>query len=431
MREQTVAIHFDESLPTLVAEVEAHLGHSFLETGVVLREASGRLAFFANEDLAPERIAAVSDAFQKALGHYARPDRVLADRQSPGAARVLEDSSARTVRVGERSIRYLDRRVVGADWVRGPEPEAPAPPRFVFGSLKGGVGRSTTLSVVAAEQARRGRNVLVVDLDLEAPGIGSILLEPDRRPAFGTLDYLVESGLGGINDADLVEFVGTSGLTIGAGLVDVIPVVGTKSEKEPANFLSKLSRAMLDDIDPGGGTVSLRDKTRRMIDRVTNRRSYDLVLVDARAGMAELTAGPLLGLGATVFLFGTAQRQTIEGYSYLFAHLSTLPRFEEESPWQQLRMVHAKATLSDEVNAAFKEDLWTLFTEYLYEELEGLDGFNFDVDDPQAPHNPIPVPFDARFIDWDPVKRPSDLPRNYYEATFGSFNAAVEALLGP
>lgn len=424
-------IRFDDSLPILVGEIESQLGASSVESGVVLREASGRLAFFAGEDLPPERVALASEAIRAALGCYARPDRVLADRRSPGAARVLSDTAACSIQVGDRTIRYLDRRIVGADWVRRPEPAQSVARQFVFSSLKGGVGRSTALSVVAAEQARKGRNVLVVDMDLEAPGIGSILLDPDRRPAFGALDYLAEAELGRIDDADLVDFVGTSGLTSGAGLVDVMPVAGTTSEKHPANFLSKLSRAMQDSIGDDGVATSLREKTRQMIHRMSARRSYDLVLIDARAGMAELSAGPLLGLGAIVFLFGTAQRQTIEGYKYLLAHLSTLTPPTGESPWQQLRVVHAKATLSDNANAVFTEDLWSLFTEYLYEELEGLDGFNFDVDDPQAPHHPIPIPFDTRFVDWDPIQRPTELTLNFYQSTFGAFNAAFDKLIDP
>jgi hypothetical protein len=424
-------IRFDDSLPILVAQLETHLGAACLEGGVVLREASGRLAFFAHEDLGADRMVLVSEALRGALGPYAREDRVLADRSSPGTAHIRTDPATCLVHVGDRTIRYLDRRIVGADWVRGPE-TAPASIRpFVFSSLKGGVGRSTALSVVAAEQARKGRNVLVVDMDLEAPGIGSILLDPDRRPRFGAIDYLAETGLGRIEDADLSDFIGTSALTSGAGLVDVMPVAGTTSDEAPANFLSKLSRAMQDGIGDDGGAISLREKTRGMIHRISGRRSYDLVLVDARAGMAELAAGPLLGLGATVFLFGTAQRQTIEGYKYLLAHLSTLTPPIGESPWQQLRVVHAKASLSDQANALFTEDVWGLFTEYLYEQIEGLEGFNFDVNDPQAPHHPIPIPFDTRFVDWDPVQRPTELTQNFYQSTFGTFNAAFDKLIGP
>src|SRR5438132_14326392 len=40
-----------------------------------------------------------------------------------------------------------------------------------FYSYKGGVGRTLALVNVAAELARSGRRVLIVDFDLEAPGL--------------------------------------------------------------------------------------------------------------------------------------------------------------------------------------------------------------------------------------------------------------------
>ena len=40
-----------------------------------------------------------------------------------------------------------------------------------FYSFKGGVGRSMALANAGVELARRGRKVLLVDFDLEAPGL--------------------------------------------------------------------------------------------------------------------------------------------------------------------------------------------------------------------------------------------------------------------
>src|SRR5262249_5834849 len=162
-----------------------------------------------------------------------------------------------------------------------------------------GVGRSTALSILAADEARRGKNVLAIDLDLEAPGIGSMLLDQDRRPRYGTLDFLVEDGIGGVDDGDVEQFVGTSALTAGAGLVDVVPASGTATMNSPQNYMAKLARAMVEDVTEEGAK-SVRSQVRRAVDRLVARRSYDLVLIDARAGLAEISAGPLLGLGATV-----------------------------------------------------------------------------------------------------------------------------------
>ena len=54
---------------------------------------------------------------------------------------------------------------------------------FTFYSFKGGVGRSLALLNAAYTLAGRGRHVLVVDMDLEAPGISSFLLRHQELAA--------------------------------------------------------------------------------------------------------------------------------------------------------------------------------------------------------------------------------------------------------
>lgn len=424
----TKPCRYDDSLPQLIDVIVGELGAERVASGVALRDATGRLAFFVNAKLSAVELDRVSALVRARLGPYARADRVLTDREAPGASLVLSDRGAHELNIGTTRIRYLDRRIVGADWLRGPSETQASPPRFVFASLKGGVGRSTALSIVAAEQVRRGRNVLVVDLDLEAPGIGSMLLTSDRRPLLGALDYLVERNLGGLTPVELDDCVGTSALTSGAGLVDVVPVVGSRSYAAPQNYLSKLSRAMIEAFAVGQAPLSVAEKVGAMLRELESRRFYDLVLVDARAGLAELAAGPLLSLGANVLLFGTAQPQTIEGLRFLFAHLSSLVGEGARSPWQAFKMVHAKAQLA-ESHERFKDDLWELFSEYLYEEQDGLDGFNFDVNAPDAPHNAIAIPFDLAFADWDPAERPAKLVEEYYARTFATLLQFIDDVL--
>jgi len=59
-----------------------------------------------------------------------------------------------------------------------------------FYSFKGGVGRTLALANVAVELARRGRRVLLVDFDLEAPGLDTFdALKPTRRTQ-GIVEYV-------------------------------------------------------------------------------------------------------------------------------------------------------------------------------------------------------------------------------------------------
>lgn len=411
---------FDQSLPTLVEGLKTVLSKETIQSGVVLRDASGRLAFVSASEIPTETKQLLEKTLAPRLEGYLREDMPIADKNTPGIARLLAEPAILRVMQDGLAIRLLDRRIVGADWVRPPIPEIAdgAPARFVFASLKGGVGRSTSIAVVAADAARRGRNVLVVDLDLEAPGIGSLLLDDERTPSFGTLDFLVETSLQAVDEQDLDEFVGTSSLTDGAGLVHVMPVVGTRTKGSPANYMAKLSRAMIESVSDGHA-IPVRERLRALVDRFATRRSYDLVLVDARAGMSELTAGPILALGAsTVFLFATAQQQSVDSYRLLFAHLASLAP-EPPSPWQSLQMVHAKATLDEAAHRWLTDEFVDLFAEYLYEEAEGTEAFNYQPGDPSAPHTPLPILFDSNFVSWDPVKTPTQLSQAAYSATFG------------
>jgi cellulose biosynthesis protein BcsQ len=61
-----------------------------------------------------------------------------------------------------------------------------------FYSFKGGVGRTMSLVNVGVELARKGRNVLLVDFDLEAPGIPTFDLFASLTDTPGIVDYVSE-----------------------------------------------------------------------------------------------------------------------------------------------------------------------------------------------------------------------------------------------
>jgi hypothetical protein len=416
---------FDDSFQALLEEVRRILGDEALANAVVHREAAGRLAFFYDGELPSDKADSLEKALRERLGPYARPDRLVADRREPAVERVLDETARQWMPPhGDRRIRYVDRRIVGVDWLAGPPAgEMPASPRFVFASLKGGVGRTTALCIAATDLARQGKNVLVVDLDLEAPGVGALLLGENGAPRLGSIDYLVESTVLEPDrlSALLPDLVAPSFHTrLEGGRIDVVPAFGAATK--PENYLGKLARALLD-IGSEGAALPVRVKLGRLLDMLTSGQSYDAVLIDARAGLAELAAGPLLGLGATAFLFGTAQRQTLQDFRLLFAHLASMvePAPKAGSPWDTLRVVLAKTAPDARQNQWFIEELYALFQEYLYEEQEGLEGFNFREDDPAAPHYPVPIAMNPLFADWDPTRRPDDLTQPFYDSSFRPF----------
>ncbi|MFI2226256.1 KGGVGR-motif variant AAA ATPase [Streptomyces fradiae] len=65
------------------------------------------------------------------------------------------------------------------------------PAIVTFYSLRGGVGRTTALAAAARILSERGRRLLCVDMDLEAPGLATVLGCPEPREDQGVLPLLL------------------------------------------------------------------------------------------------------------------------------------------------------------------------------------------------------------------------------------------------
>ena len=185
---------------------------------------------------------------------------------------------------------------------------------------------------------------------------------------------------------------------------------------------------MIEDVSTEGETKSLGTQISEMIHRLSVRGAYDIVLIDSRAGLAELAAPAVLGLGALVLLFGTAQEQTIDGYRALFAGLNLLAiralEQGDSADWRLLlKPVYAKASLEPQIGARHEADLYDLFADNLYDQEDDQSefGVNFGADDQEAPHAPLVIPFDSRFVDFDPARYQGHMAKAFYEQTFRTF----------
>lgn len=433
-------VTFDESFPRLITTLLDLSDATFVEAGIVIRDASGRLSFVANrEPKDDDERNRLTKAVTDSLGAYARNDKPVRFKGDAGTETLLSQSDALPVQMNGNFYRLLDRRIVGSGWLDTPVGEVVTPPRVVFATLKGGVGRSTALAIAAADFARDNLNVLVVDLDLEAPGLGDLLLNDDCKPEFGVIDYLVENGLGGVDDRDLHNYIATSALTFAdSGRVDVLPALGRRAINSPENTLPKLARAMIDDI-VDGASVSVAKQISTMIERVTSRGQYDVVLIDSRAGLAELAAPAVLGLGATVLLFGTCQRQTFEGYRALFASLQLLAQRDKynevNSEWRNLlRPVYAKASIgNNESEKIYIDEMFDLYSDHIYDAEVFEDNSNellrYVRDDESAPHWPLIIPFNQAFLDFDPSRTLGQLSEAFYEQTYRPFLSSLRTII--
>ena len=247
----------------------------------------------------------------------------------------------------------IDRRLAGDDWIMRPVPLVSDPTRLIFYSVKGGVGRSTALAVTAAAFSAQGFNVLVVDLDLEAPGLGSFLLRPEDIPKFGIVDWFAAAAAGADVELLISDITGPSSFTSARAVVDVVPAAG----RVAGAYLLKLARA----YTPGSqARTTLASLSQRKVDfllrQLTSRQRYDIVLIDARTGLHETSGGLILGLGAKALLFGVDASQTFDDFRLLFSAFNRAldPTLHGDDLRSAFEMVHAKAP-RDEKD---RRDVW-------------------------------------------------------------------------
>ena len=284
-------------------------------------------------------------------------------------------------------ITCVDRVVSGVEWSRS-VPSAPGmSPRIVFFSIKGGVGRSTALAVTAHALAEDGKKVLVLDLDLESPGLSSALLPEDRRPTYGIVDWLVEDLVD--NGGAVFEEMVASSLLSHNGDIRVVPAHGS----DAGEYLSKLGRIWMPKRCSNGAQETWIARLRRLLTALEINEKPDVVLIDSRAGIDDIASACVTSLGARrVLLFSIDGTQTWQGYSVLFEHWQRYALTRELGNRLQVVAGLVPELNSKEYIKNLCEHAHMLFTRYLYEETPptGITSeyFNFEETDQSAPHYP-------------------------------------------
>jgi MinD-like ATPase involved in chromosome partitioning or flagellar assembly len=416
-----------------------------IERNVFLRDPSGQLTFVVIEDdidrsVLDELIATITAE----LVPYVDGDGFAISTPAELFDDTLKVSTAFRLSLvvddSEMRLNMIDRRIIGSDWLQTPIDRGSVP-RIVFASLKGGVGRSTALCVAASALASAGQRVLAIDMDVEAPGLGSMLLTKETSPALGLLDYLVEANFGRSAEELLDILIAPSWLSDGVGVIDVIPALGARALAAPQNVLSKVSRAYVSH-DAASQGVTTRMQT--LINAAENSLRYDVIVVDARAGLHETTGAALLGLGAKLLVFGTDQPQTFEAFRLLFANLSMVAAGGLDG---NISVVHAKSTSNIDSRNAFAMQMRELVTEEMYGRRDegvkpSVTGMTFDVDwetdesvlieivddflsvEDRAPRV-VHIGESELFRDFDPLDRPETLTHHTYAAVYGEFISHV------
>lgn len=403
----------------------------------LIRDVHGRLRFAVDVEHKnyPAAHRAALEAGQAALGPWSGGATVLFRDQFSNPAAVFASPDWHATRVPQgysaddepqdvRTVLLLDRQITGQDWLRTPVAGGHGPAhRVVFFGLKGGVGRSTALAMAAWGLAHQGRKVLLVDFDLESPGLSSLVLPAERVPEFGLVDWLVEDAVGQ-GAALLPRMVANSPLSDGTtGTVRVATAMG----RDERDYLPKLARAYADVPGPAG-PKPLGARLRELLEQLEVQEKPDLVLIDSRAGLHDLAAVAITGLADSALLFATDSAQTWAGYRQLFAHWQRRPDVVSHVR-ERLQIVRALQPVKGRAESLkhFKQQAYQLFTG-LYDTIPpgvAVAGaampYNPAETDEAAPHSPIQIGWSEQFQEFDPRLRPEDggATPEEIEAVFG------------
>ena len=280
-------------------------------------------------------------------------------------------------------------------WPGDPE----GPPIVSFYSYKGGVGRTTALAAVAANLARAGKRVAVVDLDLEAPGASAIAPPSSAPPpAVGVVDYLLERSL----TADPLEF-GEFCYTYDdrAVLGDGEPVTVVPAGRLDGSYLDKLGRVnygalYLDAAGTSGGSA-----LHALLSDVRATAAPDVVLVDSRAGLHDLGGLALSGIAHLHVLLGLSSEQSWAGLTLAIKHLGA-EQLLRGSPQRDCMIVHCMAPPRDSDRrteaAAFCDRSHEVFSDVYYN-MAGDTVGEWEVPDAadvDSPHFPVVLSRDER-----------------------------------
>lgn len=398
----------------------------------VVRDVYGRVRFAIDckEKIYPTASREYLEAILVRLGDYATKGKVIFrdDLFNPDIVFRSPDWHLTTVPGGfddegqakpELSVQVLDRQIMGQDWLNPIAQPAPHPHRIVFYGLKGGVGRSTALAMVAYGLAREGKRVLLLDFDLESPGLSGLLLSPERVAEFGLVDWFVEDAVGQ-GDSVLRNLVSSSPLAeTTPGDIRVASAMG----RGETAYLSKLARVYAD-VPGREGRPGLQRFAARMqsvVQQLEAQEQPDVVLIDSRAGLHDVAAISITSLADTALLFATDGAQNWLGYAQLFAHWQHRPQVCRQVR-ERLAIVQALAPKSNREgrSRAFLNHAYELFSSTLYDEIAppsrdlaaqpatefNDDLYNPDMGDEAAPHFPIRVDWDEVFQEFDPKVRP-------------------------
>lgn len=308
----------------------------------------------------------------------------------------LENELQKTSTEINDSLYYSERRINTNNWYSVPEKINNV---ISFYSFKGGVGRTTAMILSAIELVRQGKRIVLLDFDLEAPGIASVFStsENEYYSNKGIIDFFIDINANksyldkSVSSMNIVDYyftitkqdiIGTNG-----GELIIFPAAST-SLTTTNNYIDKLSKV---DLTFNENKVYLPDI---LFTTINEKISPDYILVDSRTGINEIAGVLLTRYSSKIFLLFYGNQQNMFG-------LESIIEIIEKSNNSYI-LVNSPTPLQDtdkeeEINY-YVEKSYEILCKYSYKDDIP------DIDDQMALHYPINVPYSYHAVNFNPSK---------------------------
>ena len=307
---------------------------------------------------------------------------------------------------GTSNVYFSERHIENTNWFINEKYELNTPVTSFY-SFKGGVGRTTATVLSALLLARQGKKVMIVDFDLEAPGLASIFANrsdnaEELLSVNGFVDFLIdfEFNKRDFNKINLDDYyfrkneqalVGSNG-----GELFIVPAIATNSENS-INYINKLSKA---NIRFGLGKDYAPDI---FLKKMEEKLKPDHILIDTRTGINDVGGLVFNRYAQNIFLLFYGNQQNMFGLESILPELKKLNNngikfYLVNSP------VPADVQLAEEETGFFVEKSYDMFLKYFYDK----DTFPSQNDE-TADHFPINIPYNQNALILNNNKKLSSL----------------------